>query len=285
MRISEVITKLIGAHPPIDENHTADVVKYGDPNQECTGIVVTTYASIRVIRETVRQGANLIIVHEPVFYRDADDVEWLAENSVFQEKCRLLDEGGIVIWRDHDHIHGGPPTPNPEHTDMIFYGIMKTLGWEPYLIGNPKKPLLYELPETTVGELADWLIGKLHLNGARIIGDTSARVRRVFVCEHINGANFAGHDHDSDVITLADLEGYDVMLPLEIIDWTLSEYVRDAMELGRTKALIEIGHFNLEEPGMQHMAEWLPEVLGGEVTVTFVQSGDGFTYLPSRQHK
>ncbi len=279
MKISEVITKLIGAHPPIDESHTADVVKYGDPNRECTGIVVTTYASIRVIREALSRGANLIIVHEPVFYRDADDVEWLVENSVFQEKCRLLDEGGIVIWRDHDHIHGGPPTANPEHIDMIFYGIMKTLGWEPYLIGNPKKPLLYELPETTVGELADWLIEKLHLNGARIIGDTAAQVRRVFVCEHINGANFAGYDHDSEAIMLAESKGYDVMLPLEIIDWTLSEYVRDAMELGRTKALIEIGHFNLEEPGMKYMAEWLPNVIGEEVPVTFVRSGDGFTYL------
>ena len=283
MKISEVIINLIKAHPPIDEKNTIDVVKYGDPNQECTGIVVTTYASIRVIRTAIEQGANLIVVHEPLFYRDADDIGWLEDNSVFQEKRNLLDEGGIVVWRDHDHIHGGPPAANPKHTDMIYYGIMKTLGWEPYLIGNPKKPLLYDLPETTVGELARWLVEKLHLNGARIIGNSAARVKRVYLCEHISGDNFAGHDHDSDTITQAEKGGYDVLIPLEIIDWTLSEYIRDAMELGRAKALIEVGHFNLEEAGMQYLAEWLPSVIGQEIPVVFVQSGDGFAYVSSME--
>ena len=278
MKIYEAILKITGFHPPIDERFTCDVVKYGDPNQECRGVVVTAYASIKVIKEAIRLGANLIVVHEPIFYKHEDTRDWLAGNSIYEEKTRLLDQGGIVVWRDHDHIHGGPPVPNPEYTDYIFYGIMKTLGWEDYLIGNPRKPLLYEIPETTLAKLADEIIAKLHLNGARIIGDLSQKVKRVFICEHVNGANFAGHDNDSDAIAFAEKEGYDVMLPLEIIDWTLSEYVRDAVELGKSKALIEIGHFNLEEAGMAYMQAWLPEVLGNEIPVAYVQSGDAFLY-------
>ena len=69
------------------------------------------------------------------------------------------------------------------------------------------------------------------------------------------------------------------MLPLEIVDWTMSEYVYDAASLGKPKALIEIGHFNLEEAGMRYMETWLPDVIGEEIPVAFVQSGDAFTYF------
>ena len=43
----------------------------------------------------------------------------------------------------------------------------------------------------------------------------------------------------------------DVILPGEVIDWTTLSYVRDAMDLGMNKAVINIGHFNWEELGMK----------------------------------
>ena len=56
-------------------------------------------------------------------------------------------------------------------------------------------------------------------------------------------------------------------------------YIRDSAELGIPKALILLGHFNTEEPGMKFMAEtWLPKVVG-DLPVHFVQSGDGFQYI------
>lgn len=36
MKISEVILKLTKFHPPVNEQHTCDTVKCGNPNQECT---------------------------------------------------------------------------------------------------------------------------------------------------------------------------------------------------------------------------------------------------------
>ena len=190
MKISEIIEKLRAFHPPIDETHTSDVVKFGDPGQECTGVIVTVYASVSVIRAAIERKANFIIVHEPLFYGDKDDTAWLEGNSVYEEKARLLREGNIVVWRDHDHIHGGPPTADPKETDLIFYGIMKTLGWEKYLAGNPKKPLVYEIPETTVETLARELTRKLHLNGARIIGHLEQKVKRC-ICANTSTARTA----------------------------------------------------------------------------------------------
>lgn len=279
MKISEIISQISAFHPPVDEARTCDTVKFGDPEQECTGIVVTVYASVEVIREAAARNANLIICHEPLFYSHEDTVDWLEGNSVYAEKAALLASHNMVVWRDHDRIHGGSPARIREHMDMIFYGIMQELGWEPYCIGFDKKPMLYEIPETTGRALAAELMEKLNLTGARIVGNSDARVRRVFFCEHVSAANFHGRSPDREAIREIEEEGYDALIPFEIIDWTLSAYVRDAAQLGRNKVLIEMGHFNTEEIAMKHMTRWLPQLLGESVPVHFVQSGDSFSYL------
>lgn len=279
MKICEVIEKVTAFHPEIDATHTCDKVKIGDPNQECTGVGICIYVSPEVIKNAVEKNINLLICHEPLFYTDEDQTEWLENNQVFLEKRKLLEEHRIVVWRDHDHIHGGTPAREREHMDMIYEGIMKELGWEKYCIGFPNKPLLYEIPETTVGELAHKLLVKFNLNGARIVGDHNAKVKKVFLCEHINGGGFGTFFSDCGAIKEIEEEGYDVMIPLEIVDWTLSEYVRDAVQMGKNKAIIEMGHFNVEELGMKYMEKWVPDVIGNEVPVHYIQSGDCFSYI------
>lgn len=279
MRISEIISKISAFHPPVDESRTCDVVKFGNPDQECTGVVTTVYASVDVIRKAAELNANLIICHEPLFYSHEDTVDWLEGNTVYQEKAALLEKHGIVVWRDHDRIHGGSPARIRDHMDMIFYGIMQELGWEPYCIGFDKKPMLYEIPETTGRALTQELLQKLNLSGARIVGNPDAKVRKVFFCEHVSAANFHGHFPDRAAIQEIEKEGYDALIPFDIIDWTLSEYVRDAAQLGRNKVIIEMGHFNTEEIAMKYMVKWLTELLDGSTPVHFVQSGDSFSYL------
>jgi putative NIF3 family GTP cyclohydrolase 1 type 2 len=278
LKISEVLETLKRHHPPIDESRTCDTVKFGDPQQECTGIVTTVYASIDVIRRAGELGANLIICHEPLFYTNEDGQEWLQDNSVYQEKARLLSQYKIVVWRDHDHLHGGSPKRIRQHMDMVFYGIMQELGWEQYCIGFPQKPLLYEIPECSLQTLTETLTEKLNLTGARIVGNPNALVRRVFFCEHINGSSWGGHQPDCDAITEIETGNYDVMIPLEIVDWTLSAYIRDAAQLGQNKAIIEMGHFNVEELAMRYMAKWASTLLPKEWKVSFLQSGDSFRY-------
>lgn len=278
MKIYEVIDKIRAYHPPMDENHTCDVFKCGDPKQECTGIVTTCYASMNVVREAVRLKANLIIVHEPTFYSNADETDWLEGVMSYEEKRRLLDENGIVVWRDHDHIHAGPQSEGRTDTDMVFYAIMKELGWEEYLIGDIKKPLLYQIPETTVRQLTGELCEKLNLNGARIIGDPDGKVSKVFIAEHIGG--HGPMNKDQQKILRVEREDFDVLIPLETVDWTILEYITDSTQAGRSRAVISMGHFNFEEPAMKFMAEnWLPEILDHTVPVRFVQCGDIYSYI------
>ena len=277
MKISEVITKLHEFHAPLDHpEHTCDTVKFGDPDRECTGIAVTCCATVDAIRESAAKGCNLLIAHEPLFYNDRDHTDFLQGDAVYEEKCRLLKVTGVVVWRDHDHMHGpgGPGAAVHEEIDYIFHGIMKELGWEEYVTGETTKPLTYVIPPVTVTELTKTLMEKFDLTGARIVGDPDAVVSKVFFCEHINGSPMSGDE--KKIVKAAD---YDVMIPLEIVDWTLSAYVRDAAQLGRGKAIIEMGHFNTEELGMRYMTRWLPEVLGGNIPVRYIKSGDSFRYL------
>jgi Uncharacterized conserved protein len=274
MTISGIIKKLENAPTIAEGGHTKDNLEYGNPEQECTGIVTTCFPSVDVIRKAAAMGANFIVCHERPFYIKPTDTAWLREDAVFQAKKKLLDDANIVIWRYHDHIHGGSPLQgNLSHTDMIFYGVMKVLGWEAYVTGDPSRPLTFRLPETTVRKLARELIEKMHLNGIRVLGDIDATISTVFVCGHLFGT-----EADHEVIRQSAAGNYDVLLPLELVDYTLGEYIRDSAQLGMPKAILSMGHFNFEEPGMQYMVQWLPQ-LTGNIPVSYVASGDGFQYI------
>ena len=275
MKIREVIETIVENHPPLSRPDTVDVVKFGDPEKECTGVGITCFASSDTIRRAAELGVNLLVVHEPLFFNDRDNTDWLGNDPVFKAKKKLLDETGIVIWRDHDHIHGGRPMKEGKpYMDGIFYGIMQELGWSEYLYKYPNMPLIYHIPETTGRELGNMLVKKLNLNGMRIVGDLDTKVRNVFICEHV-----MGREMDYELMQITESEEIDALIPLEIVDWSLSEYVRDSCQLGRPRILLEMGHFNFEELGMKYITRWLPEKLGGTIPVYYIQSGDGFGYV------
>jgi len=280
VKIKEIIQKLEAFHPPLGNPHTCDVVKIGNADEECSGIILTCFASMEVIQKAVQEKANLIICHEPLFYSHEDTTDWLEGDPVYEEKKKLLEENGIVVYRDHDHIHGGH---SGENIDGIFYGIMNELGWKEYVVGDTKKPLLYEIPQTTVPELADFLMKKLNISGIRVVGSHDTAVRRVLFCEHVQGTKKPFGDQtevpDGGVMKRVRQEQVDVLIPFEIIDWTLSAYVRDSCAAGIPKTILEMGHFNVEELGMRYMLRYLPRVIGCEVPMKYVQSGDSFSYI------
>ena len=277
MTIAQVIELIKRRHAPYPPD-TCDTVKIGDDSQICTGIVTTCFASVEVIKRAADLGANLVICHEPLFYSHEDQVDWLANNQVYQQKAGLIQNCGLVVWRDHDGLHGGTPDRKRSYMDMVFQGIMMELDWEKYCVGFPKKPLAYEIPPVFARDLTAELVEKMDLSGARIVGDPDTVVRRVLFCEHVRGDNQMGIEPDCDVIQEVEEGHYDALIPFEIVDWSLSAYVRDSAALGMGKVIIELGHFNVEELAMCYMQKWLSRLLEDTVPVHFVQSGDSFSY-------
>ena len=263
---------------PIDEETTRDKVLYGDTAQECTGIVTCIWPTVDIIKRARELGANCIISHEAIFWNHGDHQDTVGDTAAFKAKKELLDDWGGAVWRCHDFIHSRAPIDTDRAmADGIFYGLADKLGWLDYRVGDDRGFCLeYEIPETDATELARELVAKLDLNGTRITGDSHARVRRVRIPMHVTGEAKS----DTHEINETDARGDDCLMTMEFIDFTTCEYIRDAGMLGQNKCAITIGHFNLEEPGMEYMVHWLPEALGTDaIPTTFVRMEDTYRYV------
>jgi len=234
-------------------NTCLDQIVYGDTASLCTGVILTAHASIGVIKQAIKIGANLIITHEPSFYTCNDRLEWLNENEVFLYKKKLLDDNNITIWRHN--VSGGPA--------YNYFGAAKTLGWENYTTDYRT----YTIPETTVKELTEFLVDKLNLNGARYVGNPGAKVRNIYLGDNIGG----GVDEQIPINRMR--ENIDVLIPLESWDWTTPAYVLDASQLGYNKAIIGLGAYNVREAGVKYLSTIYPDLFNGDLTIEFVQSG------------
>lgn len=271
MKISQVIRKLEKAHIDISMlSETCDGVIYGNTDQECTGIVVTCCSTADVIRKTASAGCNLLITHEPTFYHGYDKAEFLRGTEIYEKKRKLIEENGIVIWRDHDRVHREQP-------DMVYSGIIKAFGWESCALdpGRPFFPITgYTIPETTLEGLGGYVGEKIGISGMRCVGTLDMPVKKVGLAAH-----FFGGEDDQKCIRIIEEEDYDAVIALETMDWTITEYIMDCTELGRSRGLLTPGHFNLEEAGMRMMTGWISKVTGGSIPVTFIRSGNMYRWI------
>ena len=260
----------------IDDATTRDKVLYGNTDKECTGIVTTIYASPDVIEKAHQLGANLIIAHEALLWNHGDHREWLEEsqNKTYLAKKKLMDDYGITVWRFHDYIHSGIPYEGG-YIDGIFYGLAKETGWDSAVVReNLGSAVYFECEETTPRKVGELIKEKWNLTGLKCIGNMDAKVTKIMVCGHV----MEGGDSNS-LIRKVDENDINLLIPLELIDFTLTEYVKDSAQLGFNRAIIAPGHFNVEEPGMRYMEKWLPGLLSDDLKVTFVQAGDMYTFL------
>ena len=259
--IQDAIDTILVAVPGAPLPDSVDTFKAGDPSQHLTGIATTFLATYEVIEEAIELGANLIITHEPTFYNHLDETEWLRGDEVYEAKRRLIDESSTVIWRFHDYIHMLQP-------DGIMTGVLRELEWEAYAL--PEDPFLCHIPPMSLREMTAWLKEKLGTETVRLVGDVNMICRRVGLAIGAAGGEMQ--------IKAFGQEDIDVLVCGEIHEWETSEYARDAVRLGQTKALIVVGHAPSEEAGMKWLVDWLKPRLPG-ITITFVQTGKLFHWL------
>ena len=263
---------------PLPRHQTCDHLIVGDPETEVKGIVTTFMATVDVIRRAHELGANFIITHEPTWFtgKDDNDTSWLEGDPVYEKKRALLEEYGMAVWRFHDHMHMAPQ-------DGIYRGFDEQMGWADYRMPPLKDQELfpkghfdgcYEIPETTLEELAREIQEKLDMPVLRAIGNPKAKITRAAV---LPGGGSLGLGVEQMPMALMRLRDIQVMLCGDITEWTLPAYVRDAVQLGMNRAILVLGHEKSEEPGMWHLPAWLKSI-AGDITVTPVSAGEPFTY-------
>ena len=241
------IKKNIGV--PWDDSTYRDTFKIGGPDSPVTGICTSFEANLSVMQTAVKAGLNMIITHEPTFWTDGDVVERVQDDPLYGWKLDWARRNNIVVWRIHDHIHRRKP-------DGIA-SAGTALGWAPYRVeGNARR---WDLPPTTLGELAKYLAKTLHTRSVRVIGDPNLRVVKV-----ASGRNLGSMAQAVDCIIASEAREYDTF-----------EYARDAVFAGAHRGVIIISHEASEDAGMDWFAQWLRPLVP-EVPVRYISTTDEF---------
>lgn len=254
-KVIESIIKMTGS--PIIPN-TVDVIKEGSPDTPVKGIVTTMFATMEVLKTAVSMNCNLIIVHEPLYYNHLDNTEQFKNDPVFLEKQRYIREHKLVIWRFHDYIHSMKP-------DGVELGMIAKLGWKNYAVNGSLDQ--FKLPETSLKELVQTLKQKFPRYTFYIVGNQEMRLTNVRLAPGAPGSMYH--------IELLEKENVDVLLAGESPQWETYEYARDAVNQGRKKAVIFLGHIASEESGMDYCADWLKSFIKG-IPISFVESGPSY---------
>lgn len=239
---------------------TVDTVKVGNLDVPLKGIASTFMANLAVLHQAVREGANLIVSHEPIFYNHFDDYSEFADDPIVTAKIRFAEENGLTVWRFHDHWHQIKPEP------MSFASIAE-LEWEQYLdVGSQGFRRTFTRPVITLEQLAEEIAARSPSSSVRVIGRRDLPVRKI-----VN----IGHNVD-DVIAAFRIG--DVAIAPEIREWDSAELARDVVEMGGAKGLVLIAHQRGEEGGMRVCRDWLAQVFP-QTKVAFIDSGEPFTLL------
>ena len=238
------------------QEQSLDGFKAGDPAALVTGIATTGMATMDVLTRAVKEKTNLVVTLEPVFFSRTDTLPNRSD-AVFTAKKEFIEKNGLVVWRFTDHWRAHKPDP-------FAAGMAQSLSWGRYQTGGD--PLRYDLPETTLGSLADDLAQRLRARaGIRVVGDPQARVKRIALLPGVSAL----------AATMKSLPECDVVVAGETREWESVEYALDTVASGRKKGLIMLGRLLSEEPGMKFCADWLRGLVP-EAAVSWLPAGDPY---------
>ncbi len=262
-QVIERIKKNIGSEWKLD---SVDTVKAGDPSTVATGIVTTSMATLAVLQQAVKAGANIIITAQPTFYARADVTTPPAgrgggsqapADPVFTAKHAFITQNKLVIFRLSDHWRQRRPDPFAE-------GLATALRWSKYRsAGDPER---FEVPALRLDALASNLKNGLRSRGGiRVVGVPGTPVRRVGLLPGTTSIHAA----------LNMLPSVDAIVAGEVREWESVEYARDMVFSGGKKGLILVGRVVSEEPGMAICASWLKTFIS-DVPIRHISAGDPY---------
>ena len=243
------------------QTETVDVFKAGDPQSNLRGIAVCMFADVPTLQKAVELGCNFIITHEPVFYNHLDETENLQDNTVFNEKMDYIQKHKLVVFRYHDHIHATKP-------DGIYQGMIDQLNLESYALDGSL--IHYKLPQQSVAEYGESLKKALGLETIRVIGNPEMKFTKMALMVGAPG----GQRH----ISMLNRDDVEVLVAGEASEWETYLYANDAVNLGKNKAVIFLGHIKSEEAGMKYCTKWLKSFVSG-VPIHFIENKPNFTTL------
>lgn len=262
MKANEIIEKLFTLSIDQEFNPNGDCCKAGDPEKEVKKVAVTTFPSTDTIKQAAEWGADMLLVHEPLYY---DHLDRVSTKKLQTEKRELIEKSGMCIYRFHDHAHAC-------HKDLIAVGMVKKMAFDgdvTYVDAANKTRITLNQPMTAL-EVAKHLEKTLGLRHIRICG---ARDIPATVITGMFGA-------PDGVLEMLEQEDSQIVLVGETCEWMIAEYARDAGLMGHNKSLLILGHAGSEEAGMVYISELMAEMMP-ELQVKYIPCGEVYSYTDS----
>lgn len=254
MKVIELMEELFSMAIEREYNPLGDSLKAGSSDTEIKKVAVTMFPTVNVIKEAKEWGADLLIVHEPLYYNYKGEEEGF--DRVIYEKMKLIEESGLTIYRYHDHPHYTIP-------DVIAAGEFKYLG----LKGKIETTDVFDLVRfhldtpLTALELSEIIKERLGVKYVRIAGtlDKPSSVISGMFGAPGNNVGIELKNEKSEIVLVG-----------ETSEWAYAEYARDADQLGYNKTLMVIGHVGSERDGMRYTADIIKEK-HPELTVKYIE--------------
>ncbi|MCR2822871.1 Nif3-like dinuclear metal center hexameric protein [Lederbergia panacisoli] len=260
--IKDVLDKLKEPVPKIE--NTVDMLITGYQDEYVKGIATTFLATTNVIQQAKKLGVNLLIIHEGLYYSHFDKTEKWQHDFIFLEKKNLIEQSKIAVFRLHDYIHKYKP-------DGITSGLIRILNWESFVEKDDAAASILTLPAMSLREIVYYIKSKLNIPYVRVVGDLS------LVCERVGVS--VGYRGGSEIsIPFFHETQLDLLISGEGPEWETPEYVRDAVQQGRKKALIFLGHAESEKAGMEYLAQNI-QSLFPNIPVHFIEEKPVFQIL------
>lgn len=232
-----------GADQRMTKPDTCDTVKFGDVSGTVSKVAISMFATVDVIRQVAEWGAELLIVHEPMWHIHTEEcqLDW----EVHRRKKELLEQTGLTVFRYHDH-------PHALADDLIDCGTIRFSGLSGALTGKLGYAVTGFRLDTPLTALELGRILRCSLNAAnlRIAGAAAVPARNLaFACG-------TPPYYVYDLLRRPDIE---LIITGEIGECYGGEFARDYAQLGGGKAVLVLGHCVSERCGMRYVAELLSQ--------------------------
>lgn len=135
MKIRQITQYLETIAPPAyQESYDNSGLIVGDPNWECTGILVTLDSIEATIEEAVEKGCNMVVAHHPIVFRGLKRIN--GRNYVERTIIKAI-KNDVAIYAIHTNLDNV--------AEGVSYRIGQQLGLTDLKILAPKKQLLQKL--------------------------------------------------------------------------------------------------------------------------------------------
>jgi hypothetical protein len=242
-----------------------DGFKAGDTSTVVKGIATTAMATLDVLKQAVKAGANLVVTYEPTFYGRSDGAPSVtgrgpggpaADDPVVKAKREFIAKNGLVVFRLRDHWQA-------KKANETVAAFAEALGWSKYRLRSDDA--LYDIPAATAEATVNAIRGRLNLRaGLRAVGDRKATVRRVLLHPGVMPLDTMWQRY-SEV---------DLALTGEVREWENTFYAADIFTAGEKRSLVTVGRVVSEEPGMRLCTDWLKTIV--PLPARWIGAGDPY---------